>query len=287
MTSFNHMVLSITYNLTTPRGTVHIWPTPFFWTLAQLMRHLDIPKSDLISSVNHNSSGWFLLLYMIINSVSFVSKMSWFGQQIMTTLPTGFPNLTCLNWTLDLHKMAPGSCLSYSSQRQLNSSSCSVQKLLVPHFLSLHIQTKGKIPWFFKTRWRLIISTTSTAIILAYTSLQNLLIQSFLHSLTLTQKPGCYNLKAGWICHASTQSPPMRSILPRVKARVLTIAHVDAGDLAPPLPLWLISSITHSHLAWPATLTGTYSLGTVSSLSLKIFFTSFKSLLKFNSLNES
>ena len=65
------------------------------------------------------------------------------------------------------------------------------------------------------------------------------------------------------------------------------MAHVSAGDLAPLLPLWLISPITHSHLAWPAPLTGTYSLSTVSSLSLQIFFTSFKSLLKFNFLKES
>ena len=161
------------------------------------------------------------------------------------------------------------STFAYSSQRQLNPSSCSVQKLLVPPFLSLHIQTKGKVPWFFKTRWRLTISTTSNCYhpgphnwCLSYTFLQNLLIQSFLHSLTLTHKPGCYNLKAGWICHASTHSPPMRSILHRVKARVLTMAHVGAGDLAPLSPLWLISPITRSHLAWPATLTGTYSLST-------------------------
>ena len=153
MFSFNHMVLSITYNLTTPRGTVYLWPTFFAWTSAQLMFHLDIPKSDLYLRLTRTVLDDSCCFSMIINSVFFVSKMSWFGQQIMITLPTGFPNLTGPNWTLISRKWPqavvfpiPVSSIQFSSVAQLCPSLCNPMNSSMPG-LPVHHQ----LPEFTQT----------------------------------------------------------------------------------------------------------------------------------------
>ena len=76
--------------------------------------------------------------------------MSWFGQQIMITLPTGFPNLTCPNWTLDIHKMPPGSRLPYSSQfssvQLLSCVRLFVTPWIAAHQASLSITNSRSLP---------------------------------------------------------------------------------------------------------------------------------------------